>query len=328
MRHLLRRLGFYLVALWASLTANFILPRLAPGDPASVLIANMQGKVNPQQLQALKELLGVTNESLWLQYVHYLGDLLRGDLGISTTYFPAPVGMVIGQALPWTLALVGVATIISFTLGTLIGALVAWRRDSTLDSTLTPLLTFLSAIPYFWLALLLLYFLGYSLKWFPLDGAYDALHLTPDLSGDFLASVAQHAFLPVLAIVFSSVAGWLLAMRNSMITTLSEDYVLLAQAKGLAEWRVVLRYAARNAVLPSVTGFALSLGFVISGSLLTEIVFSYPGVGFILLTASQHKDYPLMQGIFLLIAVTILASNFLADLVYVYLDPRVRHERG
>jgi peptide/nickel transport system permease protein len=328
MRHLLRRLGFYLVALWASLTANFILPRLAPGDPASVLVANMQGKANPQQLRALKELLGVTNESLWLQYVHYLGNLLRGDLGISTTYFPAPVGSVIGQALPWTLALVGVATVISFTLGTLIGALVAWKRDSTLDSALTPLLTFLSAIPYFWLALLLLYILGYSLKWFPLDGAYDAYHLTPDLSGDFLASVLQHAFLPVLAIVLSSIAGWLLAMRNAMVTTLSEDYVLLAQAKGLAEWRVVLRYAARNAVLPSVTGFALSLGFVISGSLLTEIVFSYPGVGFILLTASQHKDYPLMQGIFLLIAVTILASNFLADLVYVYLDPRVRHERG
>jgi len=328
MRHLLRRLGFYLVALWASLTVNFILPRLAPGDPASVLVANMQGKVNPQQLQALKELLGVTNESIWTQYVRYLNNLLHGDLGISTTYFPAPVGTVIGQSLPWTLSLVGVATIISFTLGTLIGALVAWRRDSLLDSALTPFLTFLSAIPYFWLALLLLYVLGYTLNWFPLNGAYDAYHLVPGFSADFIASAAQHAFLPVLAIVVSSIAGWLLAMRNSMMTTLSEDYVLMAQAKGLTEWRVMLAYAARNAVLPSVTGFALSLGFVISGSLLTEIVFSYPGVGFILLTASQHEDYPLMQGIFLLIAVTILASNFLADLVYVYLDPRVRHERG
>lgn len=328
MRHLLRRLGFYLVALWASLTVNFMLPRLAPGDPASVLVASMQGRINPQQLQALKELLGVTNENLWIQYLRYLGNLLRGDLGISTTYFPATVGSVIGQALPWTLALVGFATIISFTLGTLLGALVAWRRDSVLDSALTPLLTFLSAVPYFWLALLLLYVLGYSLNWFPLNGAYDAYHQTPGLNADFLFSAAQHAFLPVLAIVISSIAGWLLAMRNSMITTLSEDYVLLAQAKGLREHRVMLSYAARNAVLPSVTGFALSLGFVISGSLLTEIVFSYPGIGFVLLTASQHADYPLMQGIFLLIAATILASNFLADLVYVYLDPRVRTGKG
>jgi len=328
MRYLLRRAGFYLVALWASLTANFILPRLAPGDPASVLVANMQGRVNPLQLQALKELLGVTNESIWTQYVRYLGNLLHGDLGISTAYFPAPVTTVIGQALPWTLTLVGFATIISFTLGTLIGALVAWRRDTTLDSSVTPLLTFLSAIPYFWLALLLLYVLGYSLNWFPLSGAYDANNVAPGPNGDFLASAAQHAVLPVLAIVISSIAGWLLAMRNAMITTLSEDYVLMAQAEGLAEWRVMLAYAARNAVLPSVTGFALSLGFVISGSLLTEIVFSYPGVGFILLTASQRKDFPLMQGIFLLIAVAILASNFLTDLAYVYLDPRVRHERG
>ncbi len=265
MRHLLRRLGFYLIALWASLTVNFILPRLAPGDPASVLVANMQGKVNPQQLQALKELLGVTNESIWTQYVRYLGNLLHGDLGISTTYFPAPVSAVIGQALPWTLALVGCATIISFTIGTLLGALVAWKRDSVLDSSLTPFLTFLSAIPYFWLALLLLYVLGYTLNWFPLDGAYDAYHLVPGFSGDFLASAAQHAFLPVLAIVISSIAGWVLAMRNSMITTLSEDYVLMAQAKGLVEWRVMMSYAARNAILPSVTGFAVSRGFVISG---------------------------------------------------------------
>ncbi len=328
MRHLLRRVVFYLVALWASLTANFILPRLAPGDPASVLVANMQGRIDPQQLQALKELLGVTNESIWTQYVRYLGNLLHGDLGISTSYFPAPVTVVIGQALPWTLTLIGFATIISFTLGTLIGALVAWKRDTALDSSVTPLLTFLSAIPYFWLALLLLYVLGYSLNWFPLSGAYDANTVVPGLNSDFLISAAQHAVLPVLAIVVSSIAGWLLAMRNSMITTLSEDYVLLAQAKGLVERRVMLAYAARNAVLPSVTGFALSLGFVISGSLLTEIVFSYPGIGFILLTASQHEDFPLMQGIFLLIAVAILASNFLTDLAYVYLDPRVRHERG
>jgi peptide/nickel transport system permease protein len=223
--------------------------------------------------------------------------------------------------------LVGIAVVISFVCGTLLGIIIAWRRGSRLDALLPPVLTFLSAIPYFWLALIMLYLFGFVLNWFPLSGGYD-LALAPGLAPAFLLSTIQHALLPAFTIVVSSIAGWLLGMRNAMMTTLSEDYVLMAQAKGLSERRVMLAYAARNAILPNVTGFALSLGFVVGGALLTEIVFSYPGIGFALLQAVQNSDYALLQGIFLIIAVAVLGANFLADLIYVALDPRVRQERS
>lgn len=327
MRHLLRRIGFYLIALWASITLNFLIPRLVPGNPAQVLIARLQGRIDPRAVHAMEIAFGVSHASLWSQYVEYLGNLAHGNLGISVTYFPTPVATVIAQDLPWTLALMGTAVVISFVCGTLLGIIVAWRRGSPLGVFLPPVLTFFSAIPYFWLALITLYVLGFVLNWFPLNGGYD-LSLSPDLNPDFLLSVLQHALLPALTIVVSSIAGWMLGMRNAMMTSLSEDYVLMAQAKGLPERRVMLTYAARNAILPNITGFALSLGFVVGGALLTEIVFSYPGIGFALLQAVQNSDYALLQGIFLIIAVAVLGANFLADLLYVVLDPRTRQERG
>lgn len=323
MRHLLRRFGFYLVALWASITINFVIPRLAPGDPAGVLLARFQGRLNPQALQALQLQFGITHDPLWVQYFQYLQKLFHGDLGISFTYFPTPVSTVIAQEIPWTLTLIGVSVLISFTLGSLLGAVLAWKRGSFLDSVFPPLLTFFSAVPYFWLALIALYVLGYTLNWFPLNGGYDT-SVTLGLNVDFIGSAIEHAILPAMTIVLASIAGWMLGMRNSMITTLTEDYVLLAQAKGLSERRVVFAYAARNAILPNITAFALSLGFVVAGSLLTEVVFSYPGIGFALLQAAQNSDYPLLQGIFLFIALGVLGANFIADLVYVMLDPRVR----
>jgi peptide/nickel transport system permease protein len=322
-KHLLRRISFYLVALWASVTINFIIPRLAPGDPASALMARFQGKMNPQAISALELQFGISHDPLWIQYGQYLINLLHGNLGISFLDFPTPVSTVLAQEVPWTLALVGMSVIISFTLGTLIGIVIAWRRGSLMDSILPPFLTFFSAIPYFWLALIALYVLAYTLNWFPLNGGYDT-STTIGLNSDFLMSAFTHALLPGLTIVLASVAGWMLTMRNAMITTLTEDYVLLAEAKGLSEMRVMLAYAARNAILPNVTGFALSLGFVVAGALLTEVVFSYPGIGFALLQAAQSSDYPLLQGIFLLIALAVLGANFIADLVYVLLDPRVR----
>ena len=173
------------------------------------------------------------------------------------------------------------------------------------------------------MALIALYILAYTLNWFPLNGGYDT-STTIGWNTDFLFSALNHALLPAFTIVLASIAGWMLGMRNAMITTLTEDYVLLAEAKGLSERRVMFAYAARNAILPNVTGFALSLGFVVGGALLTEVVFSYPGIGFALLQAAQNSDYPLLQGIFLLIALAVLGANFIADLVYVILDPRVR----
>lgn len=327
MHYLLRRIGFYLLALWASLTLNFLIPRLMPGDPVLLLLARLQGRLDPSAIQALRIMFGVnTRQSLWQQYVGYLGNLFHGNLGISVTYFPTPVATVIAQSLPWTLALVGVSAVLSFLAGTLLGVFAAWRRGSWLDTTLSPVLTFFSAIPYFWLALIVVYVLGFLLRLFPLTGAYD-LAVEPGLNGPFLLSALYHAILPALTIVVSSIAGWMLGMRNAMLSTLAEDYVLMAEAKGLPERRVMLAYAARNAILPNITGFALSLGFVVGGALLTEIIFSYPGVGFALLQAVQSEDFPLMQGIFLVIIVAVLGANFLADICYVVLDPRVRQER-
>jgi peptide/nickel transport system permease protein len=322
-KHLLRRIGFYLVALWASTTINFLIPRLAPGDPAGALMARFQGRMNPQAVSSLKLQFGISQDPLWIQYFRYLNNLLHGNLGTSFTYFPTPVATVLGQEIPWTLALVGISVVISFTLGSLIGVLIAWRRGSFIDGVLPPILTFFSAIPYFWLALIALYVFAYILNWFPLNGGY-ATSTTVGWNLDFLLSALDHGLLPAFTIVLASIAGWMLGMRNTMITTMTEDYVLMAQAKGLTERRVMFAYAARNAILPNVTSFALSLGFVVGGSLLTEVVFSYPGIGFALLQAAQNSDYPLLQGIFLLIAMAVLGANFIADLIYVVLDPRVR----
>jgi peptide/nickel transport system permease protein len=327
MRHLLRRIGFYLIALWGSLTLNFFIPRLAPGDPAEIFIARFQGRIDPEALHALQLQFGESNAPLWIQYFQYLNNLLHGNLGISITYFPTPVSTAIGQELPWTLGLVTVSLLISFALGTLLGIIIAWRRNSFLDSLLPPLMTFIGAIPYFCMALILLYIFGFTLGLFPLNGGYDRF-LSPDWSPEFMVSVIQHALLPAITFVIANIAGWMLGMRNAMITTLSEDYVLMAQAKGLAERRIMVNYAARNAILPSITGFAIALGGVVAGQLFLEIIFSYPGIGYALYQAVQNSDYALMQGIFLVITIAVLVANFLVDLTYVILDPRVRQERG
>lgn len=325
MRYLLRRIGIYIVTAWAAITINFLIPRMMPGDPVEILAARLQGKLAPQAIHSLEIALGVSHASMWDQYLQYIGDLFHGNLGLSVTYFPTPVTTIISSSLPWTVVLVGVATIISFVLGTFLGILSAWRRNSALDNLLAPIATFFYAVPYFWLALILLFMLGVGLKWFPLSGAF-GLDVNPGVSFAFYTSAIYHAILPALTIVLSSMAGWLLGMRNMMVTTLSEDYIILAEAKGLSARRIMLTYAARNAILPNITGFALSLGFIVSGSLLTEIVFSYPGIGYELLQAVQNNDYPLMQGIFLIITLSVLVANFIADTFYVVLDPRVRQE--
>ena len=326
MRYLLRRIGFYLVALWVAITLNFLIPRLMPGDPVLLLVAKLQGRLDPQAIQALRLQFGLnTHESEWTQYLRYLGDLAHGNFGLSINYYPTPVSEVIGSAMIWTLVLVGISTIMSFILGTALGAIAAWKRGSWFDTTFSPLLTFFQGIPYFWLALILLFTLGFELKWFPLYGGY-SIDIEPGFTSEFILDAAYHAVLPALTIIISSVAGWMLGMRNPMIATLAEDYVVMAQAKGLSERRILITYAARNAILPNITGFAISLGFVIGGALLTEFIFSYPGIGYILLQAVQAEDYPLMQAVFLIIALAVLIANFLADILYVALDPRVRQE--
>lgn len=327
MRHVIRRLVFYIGAVWVAITLDFFIPRLAPGDPVAALVGKMstKGYVTPQMQQSLSAMFGLnTHDPLWLQYVKYLGNLLHGDLGNSIQYFPTPVIKIIGQDIGWSIMLGGVAVVLSFLIGCLLGILVAWKRGSLLDTLLSPIMNFLSAIPYFWLALLSLYVLSYLLNWFPLSGGYDEANIDPGFSIDFIGSVIQHAFLPALTLIVSSLAGWMLTMRNSMITTLSEDYVLMAQAKGLSENRVMFWYAARNAVLPNITGFAIAIGAIVGGQLLTEMVFSYPGIGYALLQAVNQQDYAMVQSIFLIITLAVLGANFLADMLYTFLDPRVR----
>jgi peptide/nickel transport system permease protein len=322
-RFLLRRLGFYLLAGWVALTLNFFLPRLMPGDPATALFARFRGRLAPEAMAALRETFGLTDAPLWSQYLTYLGHALRGDLGISVAYFPSPVTAVIGTGLVWTLFLAGTAVVVSFALGTLLGVAAAWWRRGWVDTWLPAALVFLGAFPYFWLAMVALYGLGFTLGWFPLGHAYGD-DLTPGLNAAFLVDVARHAVLPIGTIVVATLGGWLLSMRNTMIGVLGSDYVNLARAKGLPPARVALRYAARNALLPSVTGFGMALGFVLGGSLLTEIVFSYPGQGYLLVQAVRNQDYPLMQGIFLVITLAVLGANWLVDVVYLWLDPRTR----
>jgi len=324
MRVLIRRIAFYIVTAVAAITVDFFIPRVMPGNPVSAVLARLQGQVTPSTISALEQQYGLkTKEGLWGQYVHYLQNLVHGNLGISTSNYPAEVTTVIRSALPWTLGLVGMATVVSFVLGTLIGIGVAWRRGTWLDNVL-PATTFFQAAPYFFIAFLALDLFATRLGWFPTGRAYGQLDF-PAFSATYVGDVLSHAVLPALTIVVCSAAGWIVSMRNVMVTTMDEDYVLVAQAKGLPKGRVVW-YAARNAILPSVSGFSLALGFVVSGALLTEIVFSYPGLGWILLQAVGERDYPLLQGIFLIITFAVLAANLAADFVYVLLDPRTRQE--
>lgn len=325
MKLLARRIGFYLLTAWAAITINFFIPRLMPGDPVQSLIARYQGQMSTDAIESLSVLFGLDdNRSLWEQYIQYWINLFHGDLGLSFTFFPTPVADVVAQALPWTVGLVGVATIISFFLGTAIGVFIGWRRGTWADG-IVPITTFFSAVPYFWIGLIAI--AAFAVLWpvFPASGGYSG-GLIPGWNAEFIVSVIQHAILPAVTIVLSSVAGWILGMRNMMVTVSSEDYVTVAQAKGLKEGRVMLAYAARNAILPQISGFALSLGFIVGGTLVMEMVFSYPGIGYVLYQAVQAKDYPLMQGVFLIITLSVLVANIIADACYVLLDPRTRQE--
>lgn len=326
MKYVLRKLGFYAVALWAALTLNFFLPRIMPGNPVDQLISKLaqKGQVTPATRQAIELMLGADSSvPLWKQYLNYFASIFRGDLGVSVTYFPNSVSDVIGETLPWTIGLVGIATVISFAIGIALGAFAGWKRGSWVDN-LVPVATLFQSIPYFWLALILLYIFGLKNPIFPLFGGYDVWSVTPGWSWEFVGSVIRYGSLPALTIVISSIGGWMLGMRNMMVSTLSEDYILTAEAKGLSNGTIMRSYAARNAILPSISGFAISLGFVVAGSTVAESVFSYPGIGFALLTAVQNNDYALMQGIFLIITVSVLGANLVMDLIYGFIDPRTR----
>jgi peptide/nickel transport system permease protein len=325
-RYLLRRLGFFVLTLWAALTLNFFIPRFMPGSPLQALRARTHNKLSPVALQELLTSYGFKpNQNSFVQYLEYLKDMVTGQWGVSIGQsLGKPVTAVIGQALPWTLGLVGVATVVAFILGTLIGTLAGWRRGGRLDAVLPSVFVVTSALPYFWVALLLiLVFSIWTNGLLPSDFNYDNT-LQPDWDPIFIGSVLQHAVLPATTIVVTAVGGWILTMRNNMITTLAEDYVRMGRAKGLSDRRIMYHYAARNAVLPNLSGFAMSLGFVISGAILVEYVFNYPGLGYLLYNAVQNTDYPLMQALFMLFTVAVLVAVLVCDFAIAWLDPRSR----
>jgi len=324
---LIRRLGVYLLAAWVALTVSFLLPRVVPGNPVAgaVARASQSGNCNSQCVVAIEEQLGYNvHTSLWDQYVGYWGNLLHGNLGHSWSE-NASVGSLILSYLPWTLGLLVVATTISFVAGTTIGILMAWRRGSLIEWVM-PVATFFQALPYFFLALVLVLIFGQTgtmLKWFPSLFGYDIYAVTPGLNLPYIVSVFSHAILPAATVILASIAGFILAMRNQMVTTMDEDFVLVAAAKGLPTRRVVW-YAARNALLPVVSNFTIAISLVVAGQILVEIVFNYPGIGFHLFDALGKLDYSLVQGIFVVITLVVLAANLLADVVYVMIDPRAR----
>jgi peptide/nickel transport system permease protein len=322
MSFIIRRLVFYLVAAWVALTINFFIPRLMPGNAVQSILAKFPN-LQPSAYRAIEAMLGVGHPgSIWHQYAAYVVDISHFNFGTSVSEYPAQVSTLLGETLPWTIILVGTATVIAFLIGTALGIAAGWRHGGGLDRVL-PGLMFLQAIPYFFFALILLELFAVRLHVFPIAQGYSQ-GLVPGWHWDFISSAIYHSLLPALTIVLASIAGWMLQMRNVMITTIGEDYVVAAQAKGLPNRRVIFTYAARNAILPQLQGFGLAVGFVVQGALIMEIVFSYPGIGLLLVNAVTSNDYPLMQAIFLVITFAVLLANLIVDIIIVLVDPRAR----
>ncbi len=323
MTFILRRLIFYLAAFLVAATINFALPRLMPGDPIDIMFSQAEGRIPPEVRDRMAETFGFVDKPLYQEYLAYLGSVFTWDLGVSIKFYPLPVAEVIGQALPWTVFLAGTAALVAFILGSWLGINAAWRRGSRFDAIISPAALAMQSIPAVVLALTVLFVFGVSLQWLPTGYAY-APALDPGLNLTFLASVAYHAVMPLTTLILTSFGAYLITMRNNMIGQLGEDYVTMATAKGLSDARVRYCYAARNALLPSVTAFALTLGQVLGGALVTEVVFNYPGLGNLLYLGIIARDYPLIQGQLLIMTLAILVANFVVDLIYVGLDPRLR----
>ncbi|GLS89371.1 peptide ABC transporter permease [Psychromonas marina] len=320
----LRRLSFYFIALLFAATLNFIIPRAMPGDPVTMMFANATVQVTPERIAAMKELLGFVDGPLIVQFGMYIKSVLTWDLGVSVQFYPLSVNTVLGNAVGWSLFLAGSAVLLSFTLGSVLGIFAAWTRGSKFDAIISPGMLVFQAVPQVVTAMLLMFVFAVGLQWFPTGYAYSP-GLTPDwTSWEFLKNVAYHAVLPLIGASIVQIGGFLIAMRNNMINLLGEDYITMAKGKGLSENRVVFNYAARNAMLPSVTALSMSLGMAIGGQMIIEIIFNYPGLGTVLLNAINARDYQVLQGQLLVMTLFMLFFNLLADMLYVLLDPRLR----
>jgi peptide/nickel transport system permease protein len=325
-RYVLRKVVLFVITLWAAITLNFVLPRLMPGSPVDAALGKLASAGVPitnAEKNAIEVQLGVPHSSLFVQYGDYLSNIATLKFGTSYSFPTQTVAQTIGKALPWTLVLVGVTTIVAFIIGTLLGVYAGWHRGRASDTSITVGATFFGAFPPFWLGLLLLYLAAFKYGWFPIKGGYNP-GTSPNWSLSFFTDALRHSVLPAVTLAVTTLSGWVFGMRNNMINTLGEDYITFAEANGLRSRTVALLYAARNALLPNVTAFGLILGGVVGGSVLVEGVFSYPGVGNLLYIAVTNHDYPLMQALFLVFTLSMLVTIFIVDLLYVRLDPRVR----
>jgi peptide/nickel transport system permease protein len=328
--YLLRRLGMFVFTIWFSATLMFVIPHMAPGDPTSAMISRLSAQAgyvegSEKIIAAWRERFGL-DDPLPIQYLEYLRSMLALDLGYSLAQFPVEVQDMVAQAIPWTIGLLTIATIISFILGSLIGALLAWRRTPTLLRMFLPLTLTFTSIPFYILGIVLIYVFVFGLGLFPVSGGYESA-LAPGFNLAFIGSVIKHGTLPALSIVIASMGFWALGMRGMMITVEGEDYLTLARAKGLNPFRILFRYEIRNAILPQITALVLSLGSIVGGTVLVEYIFGYPGMGYLLYRGITNSDYTVIQGIVFILIVTTALAVLLIDLIYPLLDPRITYER-
>ena len=288
------------------------------------LFASAQGRMPLETLQAYKEMLGFVDGPLWIQYLQYIKSIFTWDLGPTIMLFPLPVTELLAIKLPWTLGLAGMSTIICVMIGLIIGTFAAYNRGSLTDRFIPAVSAFMGAMPQPVTALFMFFILALSWKLFPLSYGADP-DLNPGWTLEYVSSVLHHAVLPILCMVIGGIGAWIFNMRNAMINVLGEDYITMARAKGLSNRRIMTHYAARNALLPVVTAVSMQIGFVMAGAIFIETVFNYPGVGLLLFKALAARDYPTMQACFLMIVVFVLVFNFIADLLNLWLDPRLRN---
>lgn len=328
-KYLIRRMLVFLLTIWVAATLIFLVPRLAPGDPVTAMVVRMQqsgGVVENSDkiIEGWKERFGL-NDPIYVQYIKYLGGLLRFDLGVSLAQFPTPVSQLVGRSMPWTIGLVGIATVITFVVGNLLGALLAWKNTPSIVKFFIPISMVFTSIPSVLSALVLAYVFGFLLDWFPIVGAH-ARGMEQGLTLEFIGSVIYHGFLPAMSIVVVSFGGWALGMRGMMVTIEGEDYMILAQAKGLRPFYVLWRYMMRNAILPQVTALAISVGTLVSGAVLVEIIFTYKGMGSLIYEAIRSQDFAVIQGTSFVLILTSALAVLLIDLSYPLIDPRISLE--
>ncbi len=328
MNYFVRRLIMFFVVVILAATLNFIIPRLAPGDPIGAVLEELRargastgGDAEDEIVAAYRARFGL-DQPVYMQYLRFLTNTLRFDLGHSISYYPQKVEAALFRALPWTVGLLAISTLMSFAFGSFFGALMAWPRAPAAVNRFLPFFMVLSAVPYYLLGLILVYLFAFVLRLLPLGGAYSSGTI-PRLELSFLLDVIRHGILPALSILLTSVGFWALGMRGTMVTVLGEDYLTLAEAKGLSGRRIFFAYAMRNALLPQVTSLAIALGTVASGSVLVEVVFNYPGIGWLLYNALRSSDYYMVQGVTFFLVLTVAVSVLVVDLIYPLLDPRI-----